>query len=97
MSSDIFAYKIPEEILAKIPDDFWKMFYDELTAVFGDVTVEALLWLSGTFGWHGALTKTCKRLNITEVSKYYNGLEWYDSDLFDSELCDLLEEKLFSR
>lgn len=94
-------YKIPEEILARLPDDFWKALADELTRVFGDdifnkdedAGARRIVFLTGTIGWAKAFLKTCEYFKLIDVLEYCGKLEWYDSDTFDDEICKILEEK----
>lgn len=91
-------YKIPEEILSKIPQHFWPAFAGELISTFGLMIFEkeegtdlyALYYVSSTSGWNAALRVTCKKLEMKWLFDYYNGLEWWQSDMFDGEFEDLL-------
>lgn len=51
-----------------------------------------IVYLESTCGWVDAFKNTCQKHNIEDVFAYYNGLEWYDSDLFDNEFGNLLVE-----
>lgn len=94
-------YKIPEEILARFPDDFWKVLASELAQVFGndifdkyeDIGTRQVVFLTSTIGWAKAFMKTCRDFELIDILEYYNKLEWYDSDVFDDEICSLLEKK----
>lgn len=91
------SYKIPEEILSKIPGYFWPAFAGELCSVFGpdilgkdEDDIYAIDYAGGTAGWHAALKATTHKLSMAWLFDYYDGLEWYDSDQFDGELEDLV-------
>ena len=92
-------YKIPEEILTKIPQHFWPAFAGELVSIFGlavfnkDNDYYALYDVSGTNGWNLALRMTCKKLEMKWLFDYYDKLEWWQSDMFDGESEDLLIKK----
>lgn len=94
-------YKIPEEILAKIPDGFWEKFAMELIKIFGSYIFDKeeetgdryLIYHPSTIGWAKAFMKTCRAFELIDILEYYNKLEWYDSDVFDDEICSLLEKK----
>lgn len=94
-------YKIPDDILAKIPEHFWAAFVGELVSVFSPSVFEKnidsetimLNMITGTGGWHAALKMTCRKLGMDWLYIYYNDLPWYDSDMFDSEIEDLIFSK----
>lgn len=102
MDDSFFDYKIPEDILAKFPDEFWKAFAEELSTIFkcnifaaypennGDRVLD---YIPGTIGWVHAFKKSCEHFGLNGIFEYYDKLEWYDSDLFDVEICSLLEKK----
>lgn len=102
MDDSIFDYKIPEDILAKFPDNFWKVLARELNTIFecdifasypennGDRVLD---YITGTIGWVHAFKRTCKDFGLIDIWEYYDKLEWYDSDVFDVEICSLLEKK----
>ena len=88
------TYKIPADIKEKIPDYFYLALGGELVSIFGhDVfqkdedSVCTLDYLTGTAGWVAAFRMTCKKLNMFWLPVYYDGLEWFESDLFDDEVC----------
>lgn len=94
-------YKVPEEILAKIPNEFWEVFAKELIKIFGSDIFDKeeetgdryLIYHPSTIGWAKAFMKTCKQFGLIDILEYYDKLEWYDSDAFDDEICKVLEEK----
>lgn len=89
-------YKIPEEILSKIPQHFWPAFAGELVSTLGlgvfdkENDYYVLYDVSGTFGWNAAFRMTCNKLEMKWLYEYYDKLEWWESDRFDSEVEDLL-------
>lgn len=90
-------YKIPDEIKNKLPEYFPAAFAGELCSVFGPMVFEKdetnifnLAYLGGTSGWVKAMKMTCKKLDTGWLWDYYNSLEWFDSDLFDGEIEDLI-------
>lgn len=92
MSSE---YKIPEEVLSRIPDGFYTRFVIELEMVFGEGVIErtGLACLQGIFGWCGALKTSCEAFDMMWLYDYYRGLEWWERDRFDDGFKDLVKEK----
>lgn len=88
-------YKIPEEVLSKIPEGFYTRFVVELEMVFGEGVIErtSLACLQGTLGWCGALKASCEAFDMMWLYSYHNGLKWYDVDRFDNEFKEILKEK----
>lgn len=93
-------YKMPDEIKNKIPKYFPAAFAGELCSTFGPKVFEKdedniynLSYLGGTAGWAEALKMTCKKLGLDWLWKYYNSLDWFDSDLFDGEVEDMIISK----
>ena len=94
-------YKIPDDILAKIPDYFWSALAGELVSVFStsifdkdDTDMYQLDFLCGTTGFDCAFHMTCRKLDLMWLYDYRNRLEWYDYDMFDSEISDILINKV---
>lgn len=48
------------------------------------------IYMEGTGGFYESFKFVCEQHNLLDVLNYYHHLPWYDSDLFDSELGDLL-------
>jgi hypothetical protein len=91
-------YKIPDDILAKIPEYFWPAVAGELVSVYSpSVFVKdedglcGMDFIIGTSGWHVVLKATCRKLDMDWLYEYYCKLEWYDSDWFDGEMFDLIK------
>ena len=95
-------YKIPAEIKDKIPDAFYIALAGELYSVFGLVVAKkdeddfyGIEFLGGTTGWVVAFQATCQKMNMQWLLDYYNALEWFDSDLFDGEISDMVIQKFY--
>lgn len=100
-------YQMPEEIKNQFRKEFMSDFHKKVIQTFkqndirqGRVPSEYekftyydwWLYMEGTGGWYKSLKDTCDKHNLQNVIAYYDQLPWYDSDLFDSELGDLLVE-----
>lgn len=99
-------YKIPTEILSKIPEYFWAGFSGELVSVFGldlfdkveeDQECTHADFVVGTAGWNYALRATCDKLNLKWLFDYYDKLDWMQSDMFDGEILNKVLEKFVSQ
>ena len=95
-------YSILEEIKREIPDAFYVAFAGELFSVFGSVASEkdedgfyGIDFLSGTTGWAAALRAACQKMRMQWLLDYYDTLEWYDSDMFDGEISDMVIKKSY--
>ncbi len=94
-------YKIPEEIKSRIPAYFPRAFAGELCSVFGPSIFEkddetdtyGLAFICCTAGWFAGFKMTCEKLNMEWLVEYHDSLEWYDSDLFDGEMEDMIIEQ----
>lgn len=88
------VYKMPKEIKDVITPAFCIQFMKELHHVWGfsleDFDYDSVSFCEGTGGWFESLTSTCRKTNNDKLIKYYNSLDWYDSDLFDAELTEML-------
>ena len=92
-------YSIPENIKNLITPEFCKLFMKELHMIWGfsleDFDYDSVGYCEGTAGWYESFTSTCRKLKQDELYKYYLSLPWYDSDIFDYELTQILvSEKL---
>ena len=93
-------YSIPEEIKVLITDDFLREFRNQLFRIhkyygldtFAD---DGIPMNTSTAGWFAAFGKACLLTNTTELLDYWRSLEWYDSDIFDGELADMLVDRKF--
>lgn len=88
-------YHIPAEWTARIDSNFIDTFCKELSEINWNWTDNEdsfprdNIMVESTLGWGRALKCTCLRTANEDLWKYYNQLDWYDSDLFDGELTDL--------
>lgn len=94
------TYKIPKNILDRIPDYFWAGFAGGLCAIFGPGIFEKDLdgfykieYITSTGGWAVALMASCEQMSMDWIMSYYTSLSWDESDLFDDELADSLIQK----
>lgn len=92
-------YIIPEDIKNLITDDFLKEFLYQLVRISGlspyDFADDTIIYMPGTGAWYAAFGKACIETNNAELYNYWLSLEWYDSDIFDGELVDILIERKF--
>lgn len=95
----IEKYTIPDEIKEMMTYDFLKEFRNQLFTVFDfdlETNANTLYGIESTNGWANALKAACHNTGKDDIWNYWNELEWYDSDVFDSELSDMLiENRLF--
>ena len=94
-------YDIPGEIKKKIPGEFYKHLHNEILCIFGkdafqnfDKREEFSLsdFIIGTFGMDCAVKAACKKLGLGWLMDYYDSLDWYQSDQFDSEVIEEARE-----
>jgi hypothetical protein len=87
-------YTIPPHIKEMITPEFCAQFLKELHIIFGvgveDTDMDYFVYLGGTAGWSVAWATACRKLGLDELYKYYSTLPWYDSDVFDGEIEDIL-------
>lgn len=92
-------YKIPQHIKEKLTVGFCKEFIKQLDRIF-HMTISDIkktyynfyLYHETTVGWHDAFKVACKNCKMNDVFEYYNTLDWYDGDIFDSQFDELLCE-----
>lgn len=100
-SSGTSTYRIPPEIKSKIPGYFFAALAGELFAIY-DMSVfdkdedgiPEFTYHAGSFAWGFAFWMACKKCDMKWLFDYYDGLEWYESDCFDSEICGGIESYL---
>lgn len=100
LTSETETYRIPEEIKSTIKDDFYSVLLSECKKVFGDDLLKKdkfgtahIDYIAGTGGFFIAFSNACEITGNKRLLDYWNGLEWYDSDMFESELCDIILER----
>lgn len=92
----IETYTIPVRIKEMMTYGFLKEFRNQLFTMFDfslDTYADIIQGVESTAGWANALQDACCNTDKEFIWNYWNDLEWYDSDMFDSELCDMLIEK----
>lgn len=90
-------YEIPEDIKKLITDEFLKEFRAQLFRINNEYSLDTFAEYgiplnTSTSGWAAAFFNICRKTNNMELFDYWNSLEWYDSDIFDDELADMLIE-----
>lgn len=93
-------YTIPQNIKNLITDDFLKEFRSQLFRINGYYSIETFAesgipMNTSTSGWFAALGKACLLTHKEELLNYWLTLPWYDSDVFDGELAEILIERGF--
>lgn len=91
----IETYTIPVRIKEMMTYDFLKEFRNQLSTMFDfslDTYADIIQGVESTTGWANAFQDACRNTDKEFIWNYWNDLEWYDSDQFDSELCDMLVE-----
>lgn len=98
-------YKMPKDIKDQLTEAFVSDFHEAVIETFKQndrnqdrepfeyetYTYYAWwLYMEGTAGYCQSFRQTCDKHGLNKVLMYYNKLQWYDSDLFDSEVGDLL-------
>ena len=73
--------------LAPFLNDFKKALDEEMKCDTGT----DFLWInySGSSGWHRAFVEACIDNEEADLLKFYENLEWFESDRFDSFLIDV--------
>lgn len=93
-------YDMPKEIRALIDRDFLIEFRNQLYRIFDywaldSFDEEGISMNTSTAGWAAALGKACINTHKEAIYAYWKKLDWYDSDIFDGYLADiLLQEKV---
>lgn len=94
------SYTIPEPIKKLITDEFLKEFRNQLFRIheyyhLGLFADEGIPMNTSTSGWFAAFGKACLLTNNEQLLDYWRTLPWYDSDIFDGELAEMLVERGF--
>ena len=88
------------EVLVRIPDAFYYDLAGKLFSIFGPSIYDLengktkIDFFAGSFGWNMAIRKSCQDMDLQWLKDFYINLEWYDSDLFDSEIADQIERRV---
>ena len=93
-------YTIPEHIRNLVTDDFLKEFRNQLFRIHDYYSLDlyadnGIPMNTSTAGWFAAFGKACLVTHKEEILDYWRTLPWYDSDIFDGELADMLVERKF--
>lgn len=91
-------YTIPNEIKEMIDRDFLISFRNELLRIFdywdlASFQDDGIPMNTGTSGWGAAFSKACIIHHKEELYHYWMTLEWYDSDIFDGLIADMMIEE----
>lgn len=84
-----FVYSIPEKIASLFSESFRNEFRSDAIESFGD-DPEEWIFFCGTVGWDNCFKRAAVKCGIKQVYDYYWTLEWYDRDLFDEQLLELM-------
>lgn len=96
------TYKIPNRKKKLLTKEFLETFKDELDKIFykGEIDPSKRNYMNtyqhveSTVGFGKALRIACEKYNLVKaIYNYEDKLPWYDSDLFDSEIMDIMIEK----
>ena len=90
---DLLNYKIPEELISKIPEEFYLDMLRGLTVLYGKELITDIFKTgreigvydlnSGSGAWADVFESACRRHNMDQLLEYYWTLPWYLSDQFD--------------
>lgn len=95
ITENCMKYKIPEHIMTLITYDFLKEFRNQLFRIHEHYSLDTFADFgipsnTSTGGWYAAFGKACLLTHKEELFDYWRSLAWYDSDIFDGELADML-------
>jgi hypothetical protein len=88
--------KFPHEIERNITNEFLATLKDNLDETFADKMPSSptywnfYQWFDSTGGFYSSLKKACKTHHFMKLYKYLTGLKWYDSDILDASLTEML-------
>ena len=90
-------YRMPEEIRREFTREMMSCFLEKLVDIFDYMPskptyYDYIVYVESNAGWYEAFKKMCISYGLEDILSYYDHLEWYDSDMFDGELSDLLLE-----
>ena len=91
-------YTIPKDIKDLITDDFLKEFRNQLFRIHEHYSLETFADFgipmnTSTSGWFAAFGKACLLTHKEVLFDYWRTLPWYDSDIFDGELAEMLIDR----
>ncbi len=91
-------YDIPEKYKEMITIDFLREFRNQLFKMHDYYSLEVFADQgipinTSTTGWYAAFGKTCLLQKKEELLDYWHTLEWFDSDIFDGIVADMMVEK----
>lgn len=94
------SYTMPEPIKRLVTAEFLKEFRNQLFRMHDYYSLdsfadEGIPINTSTTGWFAAFGKACLLTNNEQLLDYWRTLPWYDSDIFDGELADMLVERGF--
>ena len=95
MTSRMFIKKILEK------ENFFFVFANNLDEIFSDGWIEVFddsdmyVGCSSTYGWADAFIKTCYEFDLEDCWRYYDSLNWEDSDDMDYFIERLLVAAVF--
>lgn len=94
---EIVQYDIPEKYKTLLTKEILEQFARNLLAVFPQCDdAYTLFFLESTNGWVDAFSRAINvqatNNKYRELLDYYFELEWYDLDMFNDELLDLMIE-----
>lgn len=98
--NDSIEYEIPDNIKELITDDFLKEFRNQLFRIHKEYSLDTFAEYgipmnTSTGGWYAAFGKACLITHKEQLLDYWDSLPWYDSDVFDGELADMLIDRHF--
>lgn len=94
------SYTMPEPIKRLVTAEFLKEFRNQLFRMHNYYSLdsfadEGIPMNTSTSGWFAAFGKACLLTNNEQLLDYWRTLPWYDSDIFDGELAEMLVERGF--
>ena len=95
INGEIVQYDIPEGYRELITEEVLAQFATNLLTLFPQAdNPYTCFYLETTAGWVDAFTKAVRVQNpgdkYQELLDYYFGLEWYDFDMFNDKVLDLM-------
>ena len=96
-TNDVYLeYNIPEDIKKLITKEFLIEFRKQLFIInkysLRDFVDEGVCINTSTSGWYTSFYNACVNTNLNKLVEYQKTLDWYDSDIFDSEITNMLAD-----